>query len=93
MDTVRNTVRKKPPGLSERRQGELRRNGRQRNTLGGTARTVLRHLADDEGAATAEYAVATMAAVGFAGLLIVILRGDEVKGILTDLVRNALTVG
>ena len=28
-----------------------------------------------------------------AGLLIVILRGDEVRGILTDLVRSALTVG
>ena len=42
---------------------------------------------------TAEYAVATMAAVGFAGLLVIILRGDEVRGILTDLVRNALTVG
>ena len=54
---------------------------------------VLRRLREDEGAATAEYAVATMAAVGFAGLLIVILRGDEVRGILTDLVRNALTVG
>ena len=34
-----------------------------------------------------------VAAVGFAGLLVVILRGDEVRGILTDLVRNALTVG
>ncbi|MGG7464695.1 MULTISPECIES: DUF4244 domain-containing protein [unclassified Plantibacter] len=46
---------------------------------------------DDRGSATAEYAVATMAAVGFAGLLVVILKGDEVKGILTDLVRRALT--
>lgn len=45
----------------------------------------------DEGAATAEYAVATMAAVGFAGLLVVILRSDEVRAILTELVRNALT--
>lgn len=50
-------------------------------------RTVLR---DDRGAATAEYAVVIMAAVGFAGLLVVILRGDEVKGMLVDLVRNAL---
>ena len=33
-----------------------------------------------------------MAAVGFAGLLVLILRGDEVRGILTDLVRRALTV-
>jgi hypothetical protein len=59
----------------------------------GRARRVLRRLAGERGAATAEYAVATMAAVGFAGLLVVILRGDEVRGILTDLVRNALTVG
>lgn len=47
----------------------------------------------DEGAATAEYAIATMAAVGFAGLLVVIMRSDEVRGILTELVRNALTFG
>lgn len=48
---------------------------------------------DDSGAATAEYAIATMAAVGFAGLLVVILRGDEVREILTDMVRRALTFG
>jgi hypothetical protein len=47
----------------------------------------------DEGSATAEYAIATMAAVGFAGLLVVIMRSDEVRGILTDLVRQALTFG
>jgi hypothetical protein len=56
-------------------------------------RRIAGRLAGERGAATAEYAVATMAAVGFAGLLVVILRGDEVRGILTDLVRNALTVG
>ena len=54
---------------------------------------LLRRVAGERGAATAEYAVATMAAVGFAGLLVVILRGDEVRGILMELVRNALTVG
>jgi hypothetical protein len=48
--------------------------------------------ADDTGAATAEYAIATMAAVAFAGLLVVIMRSDEVRGILTDLIRRALTV-
>ncbi|WP_295034839.1 MULTISPECIES: DUF4244 domain-containing protein [unclassified Microbacterium] len=47
---------------------------------------------DDTGAATAEYAIATMAAVAFASLLVVIMRSDEVRGILTDLVRRALTV-
>ncbi len=50
----------------------------------------LRH--DETGAATAEYAIATMAAVAFAGLLVIIMRSDEVRGILTDLVRRALTV-
>lgn len=50
-------------------------------------------LSGERGSATAEYAVATMAAVGFAGLLVIILRGDEVRGILTDLIRNALSVG
>jgi Protein of unknown function (DUF4244) len=49
-------------------------------------------LRADQGAATAEYAIATMAAVGFAGLLVLILRSDEVRGLLTDLVRNALSI-
>ena len=48
-------------------------------------------LNEEDGAATAEYAIATMAAVGFAGLLVVIMRSDEVRQILTDLVRSALT--
>jgi hypothetical protein len=38
------------------------------------SRRALLRMKDDRGAATAEYIVATMAAVGFAGLLIVILR-------------------
>ncbi|MEF2978729.1 DUF4244 domain-containing protein [Subtercola sp. YIM 133946] len=49
-------------------------------------------LADETGSVTAEYAIATMAAVGFAGLLVVILRGDEVRGMLTDMIHRALTV-
>lgn len=64
-----------------------------RPTMPTGLRRLARRLAGERGAATAEYAVATMAAVGFAGLLVVILRGDEVRGILTDLVRNALSVG
>lgn len=51
-----------------------------------------RRLRPEEGAATAEYAITIMAAVGFAGLLVVILRSGEVQGILTDLVHRALTV-
>lgn len=55
------------------------------------ARVRLRELRREEGAATAEYAIATMAAVGFAGLLVAILRSDEVRGMLTELVHRALT--
>ncbi|WP_101848526.1 DUF4244 domain-containing protein [Zhihengliuella sp. ISTPL4] len=47
---------------------------------------------DDTGAATAEYAITTMAAVAFAGLLVAVMRSDEVRGILAGLVRRALTV-
>lgn len=54
-------------------------------------RAVARRLRDDEGAATAEYAIVIMAAVGFAGLLVLIMRSDEVRGMLTELVRNALS--
>jgi sorbitol-specific phosphotransferase system component IIA len=61
-----------------------------------TARDAIRELGHlllrDEGAATAEYAITIMAAVGFAGLLVAILRSAEVQGILTDLVHRALTV-
>ncbi|WP_346233161.1 DUF4244 domain-containing protein [Parafrigoribacterium mesophilum] len=45
----------------------------------------------DDGAATAEYAIATLAAVGFAGVLVVILRSDAVRGMLMDLIHRALT--
>ena len=51
----------------------------------------MRRWKSDEGSATAEYAIATMAAVGFAGLLVVIMRSDEVRGILEGLIRSALT--
>jgi hypothetical protein len=46
----------------------------------------------DHGAVTAEYAIATIAAVGFAGLLVVVLRSDAVRGMLTDLIRHALAL-
>ena len=55
-------------------------------------RMLERLVQDEDGAATAEYVIATMAAVGFAGLLVVILRSDEVRAILTDMVQRALTV-
>lgn len=45
---------------------------------------------DDTGATTAEFAIVTMAAVGFAGLLVVILRSEQVRAILEGLVSRAL---
>jgi len=57
-----------------------------------TRRRAASLFGDDSGAATAEYAITTMAAVAFAGLLVVIMRSGEVRGILTDIVRRALTV-
>ncbi len=47
--------------------------------------------AGEAGSATAEYAIATLAAVGFAGLLVVILRSDGVRAMLTDLIHHALS--
>jgi len=52
-----------------------------------------RRLAGDRGAATAEYAITILAAVGFAGVLVALLKGDEVKAILSDLVHRALSGG
>jgi hypothetical protein len=45
----------------------------------------------DRGAATAEYAIATVAAAGFAGLLAVVLKSNPVQNLLTDLISGALS--
>ncbi|NAZ75793.1 DUF4244 domain-containing protein [Kineococcus sp. T13] len=42
--------------------------------------------------ATAEYAMATLAACGFAGLLIAVLSSDEVRGMLVRIVQQALSL-
>jgi Flp pilus assembly pilin Flp len=53
----------------------------------------MKHIWSDEtGASTAEYAILTLAAVGFAGLLLTILRSPEVRQMLLDLIKSALTV-
>ncbi|MET1088066.1 MAG: DUF4244 domain-containing protein [Arthrobacter sp.] len=51
-----------------------------------------RLLESEAGMATAEYAIATLAAVGFAGLLVFILRSEEVRGFLLNLIRTALAL-
>ncbi|MEN3307227.1 MAG: hypothetical protein V7603_3429 [Micromonosporaceae bacterium] len=53
------------------------------------ARMVAR-LTDDSGMNTAEYAVGTLAAVAFAGLLYKVLTSDGVRSALTSLIERAL---
>lgn len=52
----------------------------------------LARLGSEVGMATAEYAIATLAAVGFAGLLVVILKSNEVRGFLMNIIRTALSM-
>ena len=47
-------------------------------------------LTDERGLATAEYAVATVAACGFGGVLLKILGSATITELLTDLIRKAL---
>ena len=45
----------------------------------------------EDGIATAEFAIVTLAAVGFAGLLVTILTSGDVRELLLGLVRQALS--
>lgn len=51
------------------------------------------HPGPDDGMTTAEYAIGTLAACGFAALLVGILRSGEVHGLLLGIVRHALSLG
>jgi hypothetical protein len=47
--------------------------------------------APDAGMSTAEYAVGTVAAVGFAGLLFKVVTSDSVRAALTGIIEKALS--
>ena len=70
--------------VRRRLAGTARRNGRWRAT------NVVRRLAADAGMTTAEYAVGTVAACGFGGILYKILTSPEVMKMLKDLIEKAL---
>ncbi|HWH00739.1 MAG TPA: DUF4244 domain-containing protein [Pilimelia sp.] len=53
-------------------------------------RTLLKRLRDDRGMNTAEYAVGTLAAVAFAGLLLKVLTSDRIQAALAGVVERAL---
>lgn len=57
-----------------------------------TVTTFLSPSAHDRGAATAEYAIATVAAAGFAGLLALVLKSGPIQTMLTSLISSALSV-
>lgn len=46
----------------------------------------------EEGMATAEYAIGTLAAAAFAGILLVVVKGGAIKSALTSLIQQALSV-
>ena len=50
-------------------------------------------MRSEAGLATAEYAIATLAAVGFAALLVAVLSSGEIRGLLMSLITNALSFG
>ncbi|MCT6836975.1 MAG: DUF4244 domain-containing protein [Bifidobacteriales bacterium] len=58
----------------------------------GAARLKVLTSRPESGAATAEYAVVLIAATAFAGLLLVILKSDTVRSLLSALVKQALSV-
>jgi hypothetical protein len=47
----------------------------------------------DAGMTTAEYAIGTLAACGFAALLVTILRGSAVRSMLMSIIERALSLG
>lgn len=52
---------------------------------------MLQRIVVEDGASTAEYVIIMLAAVGFAGLLLGILRSEEVKAMLLELIRGAIS--
>jgi len=53
--------------------------------------TISTLVRSDDGMTTAEYAVGTVAACGFGGLLLQLLTSDSVLSLLGDVIRNAFS--
>lgn len=85
--TETTTVSEIYPGASQQRR--VKNGGGRRAAVRAESRWGRNSL--EAGMATAEYAIATLAAVGFAGLLVVILKSDEVRGFLLNIIRAALS--
>ena len=57
------------------------------------ARGARRRTYADDGMTTAEYAVGTVAACGFGGILYKLLTSDTVRSMLKDIIERALSIG
>lgn len=56
-------------------------------------RAVITTLRDDRGATTAEYAITTLAACGFAAILVIVLKSDPIRKLITGIITSALGMG
>lgn len=55
------------------------------------AQNLVRIVKEDDGMSTAEYAVGTVAAAGFGGLLLKLLTSPEVQDLLWNVVQHAFS--
>ena len=55
-------------------------------------RVVPRRAGGEAGMTTAEYAIGTVAAAAFAGLLLLVLRGDAIRAALEGIISSALRI-
>lgn len=79
-----------PPGVDAAAQGEMPSLFHKRHLLRGWRDRIHQVLQNEDGAVTAEYAIIIMAAVAFAGVLVAIIRSEQIREMLVKLVENAL---
>lgn len=72
---------------------EKNRTGAPGRRTPGAEVTPVDRLADETGATTAEYAITTLAACGFAAVLVVLLKSGEVRSLLMGIITSALSMG
>lgn len=55
--------------------------------------SLMARLRGERGATTAEYAITTLAACGFAAVLVILLKSGEVRSLLMGIITAALSLG
>lgn len=57
-----------------------------------TRQAIARLKTEEDGMTTAEYAIGTLAAAAFAGLLMAVVKGGGIKSALTAIIQRALSI-